>query len=74
MVEASSVFGIIAGFLSKLGWFVALPVGVVALWYMLSRQFPSDNAKNKVVTIVKLAFMAFLGLQFPLILNNMVNK
>jgi len=74
MVEASSVFGIISGFLSKLGWFVALPIGLVALWYMLSRQFPSDNARSKVMTIVKLAFMAFLGLQLPLILNNMVNK
>ncbi len=68
MQVQSNVFQLFAAFFSKLGFFVALPIGLLILWYGLHHQFESGNSKTRVLLAAKLALLVFAGLQLPSIL------
>ena len=68
MADATNVFGILASFLSKLGFFLALQLGVAVYAFANFYHFESDNSKYKIASWGKLLLMLFAGLQLPSVL------
>ncbi len=73
-VSAENVFGTLAGALSKLGFFMILPVAIVVMWYATQHQFETDNAKHKMMSFAKLAWLLFFGLQLPTLLLKVLSR
>ncbi|MBI4091451.1 hypothetical protein HY419_01720 [candidate division WWE3 bacterium] len=73
MVDASGIFGLFASFLSKLGFFLFLPLGIGLYFFASAGRFDSDNSKRKIADLYKLALMIFAGLQLPVILVKLIS-
>lgn len=74
MIDASNVFQVFASFLSKLGIFICLPIGIGLFIFATKKQFETENAKRKVMDFVKMALLLFAALQLPTILVWMLFK